>query len=182
VLAQAPVDHGCDQVVGDQLAGGHAATNLGAQLGVVLDVPAEDVADADVFQVDRASYLTSTPLISCVGWARKSAITRSTCSAGAGAAFGCDVEVGHGCDPARAAAAVQCRCWPEQAVAWAVREPRAALAAGLAAAGLSRWTLGRLTVRGRPSRMVVRRMEYAELLQQVQTAAALDRAAAERVT
>jgi uncharacterized protein (DUF2267 family) len=30
--------------------------------------------------------------------------------------------------------------------------------------------------------MVVRRMEYAELLQQVQTAAALDRAAAERVT
>src|SRR5215208_5120047 len=50
VLVQAPVDHGLDQVVGDQFAGGHAAPDLGAQLGVVLDVPAEDVADADVFQ------------------------------------------------------------------------------------------------------------------------------------
>src|SRR4029450_12188343 len=39
---------------------------------------------------------------------------------------------------------------------------------------LSIWTLGRLTVRGRPSRMVVRQMDYAELLQQVQTAAAVD--------
>src|SRR5678815_4147489 len=37
--------------VRDQLAVGHAAADLGAQLGVVLDVPAEDVADADVFQV-----------------------------------------------------------------------------------------------------------------------------------
>jgi uncharacterized protein (DUF2267 family) len=44
------------------------------------------------------------------------------------------------------------------------------------------WTLGRLTVRGRPSRMVVRQMDYAELLQQVQTAAALDRATAEQVS
>jgi hypothetical protein len=52
VLAQAPVDHGLDQVVGDQLAGGHAAPDLGAQLGVVLDAPAEDVADADVFQIE----------------------------------------------------------------------------------------------------------------------------------
>ena len=43
-------------------------------------------------------------------------------------------------------------------------------------------TLGRLTVRGRPSRMVVRQMDYAELLQQVQTAAALDRATAEQVS
>jgi uncharacterized protein (DUF2267 family) len=40
------------------------------------------------------------------------------------------------------------------------------------------WTLGGA---GRPSRMVVRRTEYAELLRQVQTAAALDRARAERV-
>ena len=44
------------------------------------------------------------------------------------------------------------------------------------------WTLGRLTVRGRPSRMVVRHMDYAELLQQVQTAAALDPATAEHVS
>ena len=52
MLAQAPVDHGRDQVVRDQLAGGHAAAHLGAQRGVVLDVPAEDVADADVFQIE----------------------------------------------------------------------------------------------------------------------------------
>jgi hypothetical protein len=45
------VDHGRDQVVGDELAGGHAAPDLRTQLGVVLDVPAEHVADADVFQV-----------------------------------------------------------------------------------------------------------------------------------
>jgi uncharacterized protein (DUF2267 family) len=44
------------------------------------------------------------------------------------------------------------------------------------------WTLGSLTVRGRPSRMVVRHMDYAELLQQVQTAAALDPATAEHVS
>ena len=44
------------------------------------------------------------------------------------------------------------------------------------------WTLGRLTVRGRPSCMVVRYIDYAELLQQVQTAAAVDRAAAEQVS
>jgi len=51
VLAQAPVDHGRDQVVSDELAGGHAAPDLDAQLGVVLDVPAEDVTDADVLQL-----------------------------------------------------------------------------------------------------------------------------------
>ena len=44
------------------------------------------------------------------------------------------------------------------------------------------WTLGRLTVRDRPSCMVVRHIDYAELLQQVQTAAALDRATAEQVS
>ena len=46
-----PVDHGRDQVVGDQFAGGHAAPDLDAQLGVVLDVPAEDITDADVLQL-----------------------------------------------------------------------------------------------------------------------------------
>jgi len=51
VLAQAPVDHGRDQVVSDELAGGHAAPDLDAQLGVVLDVPAEDVTDVDVLEV-----------------------------------------------------------------------------------------------------------------------------------
>src|SRR4030095_14621058 len=40
------------------------------------------------------------------------------------------------------------------------------------------WTLGSLTVRGRASRMVVRHMDYAELLQQVQAAAGLDRVTA----
>jgi hypothetical protein len=49
-----PVDHGRDQVVGDQFAGGHAAPDLGAQLGVVLDVPAEDVADTDVLQIEAS--------------------------------------------------------------------------------------------------------------------------------
>ena len=44
------------------------------------------------------------------------------------------------------------------------------------------WTLGRLTLRGRPSCMVVRHIDYSELLQQVQTAAAVDRAAAEQVS
>jgi uncharacterized protein (DUF2267 family) len=43
-------------------------------------------------------------------------------------------------------------------------------------------TLGSLTVHGRARRMVVRQMDYAELLQQVQAAAALDRAAAEQVS
>jgi uncharacterized protein (DUF2267 family) len=43
-------------------------------------------------------------------------------------------------------------------------------------------TLGSLTVHGRARRMVVRQMDYAELLQQVQAAAALDRAAAEHVS
>src|SRR4029453_16238658 len=38
------------------------------------------------------------------------------------------------------------------------------------------------TVRARPSRMVVRQMDYAELLQQVQAAAAVDLAAAEHVS
>jgi hypothetical protein len=52
MLAQAPVDHRGDQLVGDQLAGGHAAPDLGAQFGVVLDVPAEDVADADVLEIE----------------------------------------------------------------------------------------------------------------------------------
>jgi uncharacterized protein (DUF2267 family) len=37
-------------------------------------------------------------------------------------------------------------------------------------------------MRGRPSRMVVRHMNYSELLQQIQTAAALDRATAEHVS
>jgi hypothetical protein len=52
VLAQAPMDHRGDQVVRDQLAGGHAAPDLGAQLGAVLDVPAEDVTDTDVLQIE----------------------------------------------------------------------------------------------------------------------------------
>jgi hypothetical protein len=51
VLAQAPVHHGRDQVVRHQLARGHAAPDLRAELGVVLDVPAEDVADADVLEI-----------------------------------------------------------------------------------------------------------------------------------
>ena len=46
-----PVDHGRDQVVGDQFAGGHAAPDLGAQVSVVLDVPVEDVTDVDVLKV-----------------------------------------------------------------------------------------------------------------------------------
>src|SRR5215472_5982526 len=51
VLGQ-PIPHDAlDQVVVDQLALGHGAPDLGAGLGVVLHVPAEDVADADVHQI-----------------------------------------------------------------------------------------------------------------------------------
>ena len=52
VVLQAPPDHLLDQVVADQLPGGDDPPDLGAQLGVVLDVPAEDVADVDVLQVE----------------------------------------------------------------------------------------------------------------------------------
>src|SRR5205814_4565590 len=56
--AVVPVVHGqpvadgrLDEVVADQLAGRHDPADLGTQLGVPLHVPAEDVTDADVHQV-----------------------------------------------------------------------------------------------------------------------------------
>jgi hypothetical protein len=52
VLVQPPPDHLLDQVVTHQLPAGHAPPYLSAKFGVVLDVPAEDVADADVLQVE----------------------------------------------------------------------------------------------------------------------------------
>ena len=53
LLAEAPVHDRSDQLVGHQLPRGHHTPDLRAELGVVLDVPAEDVADADVLQVER---------------------------------------------------------------------------------------------------------------------------------
>ena len=52
VGGQAVAHHRLDQVVADQVAAGHDALDLGAELRVVLDVPAEDVADADVLEVE----------------------------------------------------------------------------------------------------------------------------------
>src|SRR6266699_616438 len=52
VLAQPLPDHALDEVVADQQAGRHRAPDLGAELGVVLHVPAEDVADGDMDEVE----------------------------------------------------------------------------------------------------------------------------------
>ena len=52
VLGQ-PLPHDVlDHLVGDELAGRHRAPHLGAELGVIPDVPPEDVAHADVHQVE----------------------------------------------------------------------------------------------------------------------------------
>src|SRR5215475_11618634 len=51
VLAQPLGGHRLRHVVADQFPGRHDAPDLGAELGVVLHVPAEDVADADMHQV-----------------------------------------------------------------------------------------------------------------------------------
>ena len=45
-------DDGLDQVVVDQMASGHDPFDLSTQLRVVLDIPAEDVTDTDVFEVE----------------------------------------------------------------------------------------------------------------------------------
>jgi hypothetical protein len=52
VLVQPLLHHLPDQVVGSELARGHDAPDPRAQLRVVLDVPAEDVAYADVHEVE----------------------------------------------------------------------------------------------------------------------------------
>ena len=54
VLLQAIVDDGLDEVVIDELTAGHGAPHMGADLRVVLHVPAEDVTDADLGQVEVA--------------------------------------------------------------------------------------------------------------------------------
>src|ERR1700722_5916932 len=51
VLGEPVLDHRLDQVVADQFPGRHGAPDQGADLGVVLHVPAEDVSDADVHDV-----------------------------------------------------------------------------------------------------------------------------------
>src|SRR5215467_2099790 len=51
VLGEPCRGHLLGQVVPDQLPGRHDPPHLGAHLGVVLYLPAEDVADADVYQV-----------------------------------------------------------------------------------------------------------------------------------
>src|SRR5215831_9367415 len=51
VLAEPLGGHRLGHVVADQFPGRHDAPDLGAELGVLLHMPAEDVADADVHQV-----------------------------------------------------------------------------------------------------------------------------------
>jgi hypothetical protein len=55
VLIEPLADHRLDEVVADQLAGVHGAAHLGAHFGVVLHMPAEDVADTDVHHVEVAA-------------------------------------------------------------------------------------------------------------------------------
>jgi hypothetical protein len=61
MLAQAPVDHLLNQVVGDQLAGDDDAADLGAHLGVVPDVPAEASFAVETQPVARAASGLSPP-------------------------------------------------------------------------------------------------------------------------
>ena len=49
-----PLDDLRDHLVGNEPSLVHVALHAGAELGPVLDVPAEDVADADVNQVKAA--------------------------------------------------------------------------------------------------------------------------------
>ena len=59
-------DHRLHQVVPDQLPGRHDPAYLGAQLGVVLHVPPEDVPHADVHQVQvRGQHLGLRALAAC---------------------------------------------------------------------------------------------------------------------
>ena len=51
VPGQPALHHRLDQVVPDQLPGRHDPADLGADLGVILYVPAEDVPHADVHDV-----------------------------------------------------------------------------------------------------------------------------------
>src|SRR5712691_1757180 len=44
--------HALDQVIADELAGRHGAPDLGSEFGVPLYVPPEDVADADVAEIE----------------------------------------------------------------------------------------------------------------------------------
>jgi hypothetical protein len=64
VLDQPISDDLLDEVVADELARVDDASDLGAELGVVLDVPTEDVADADLHEVEglaQQSRLCSLP-------------------------------------------------------------------------------------------------------------------------
>src|ERR1700744_1816055 len=47
-------DHGLGHLVADQIAFGHDPADLSPELGVVLHVPAEDVPDADVHEIEVA--------------------------------------------------------------------------------------------------------------------------------
>src|SRR5271166_628848 len=52
MLAEPLLHHGVDEVVADQQPRRHRAPDLRAELGVMLDVPPEDVPDRDVLQVE----------------------------------------------------------------------------------------------------------------------------------
>ena len=52
VLGEPRLHDPLHEIVTDQLAGHHGPPDLGAELSVVLHVPAEDIADADMHQVE----------------------------------------------------------------------------------------------------------------------------------
>ena len=52
MLAEPLFHHALDQVVTDQQPRRHRAPDLRAELGVVLDVPPEDIPDSDMLEVE----------------------------------------------------------------------------------------------------------------------------------
>src|SRR5207302_7153850 len=51
VLVKAAPHHGFNEVVANEVAGRHDALHLGTKLGAMLHVPPEDIADADVLEI-----------------------------------------------------------------------------------------------------------------------------------
>ena len=52
MLAEPLLHHALDEVVADQQSRRHRAPDLRAELGMVLDVPPEDIPDSDVLEVE----------------------------------------------------------------------------------------------------------------------------------
>ena len=59
MLLKALMDNPFHNVVSDQVSGGDDSLNFGSELRMVLDVPAEDVAHADVNQIESTDQSRS---------------------------------------------------------------------------------------------------------------------------